>query len=273
MRDDVYRRPAAPPAVLLFADEDGPADHPGAAGHARGPQRGEQPAARQPAQGDRTRSSTWSRCFALSWRLTLIALVLAPVLAVTLAPIVRRLKRGYRQAFDQQGELVSMLQEAVSGVRLIKASGAEDYERDRFAEPLRALHAADGAHGRPVGDGQPAVGSAVVGGGGAADLARRADGARRRNDGSRGVHRLHHHRPAADLAAEDPGRLSRQAPDLDGRGRSGLRGVRRGARAGRRHARHRGRRAGHHVRERLLRLRAGPSGPARTSTWRWRRAK
>jgi subfamily B ATP-binding cassette protein MsbA len=72
--------------------------------------------------------------FALSWRLTLIALVLAPVLAVTLAPIVRRLKRGYRQAFDQQGELVSMLQEAVSGVRLIKASGAEDYERGRFAE-------------------------------------------------------------------------------------------------------------------------------------------
>jgi len=72
--------------------------------------------------------------FALSWRLTLIALVLAPVLAVTLAPIVRRLKRGYRKAFDQQGELVSMLQEAVSGVRLIKASGAEDYERGRFAE-------------------------------------------------------------------------------------------------------------------------------------------
>lgn len=72
--------------------------------------------------------------FALSWRLTLIALVLAPVLAVTLAPIVRRLKRGYRKAFDQQGELVSMLQEAVSGVRLIKASGAEEYERGRFAE-------------------------------------------------------------------------------------------------------------------------------------------
>lgn len=72
--------------------------------------------------------------FALSWRLTLIALVLAPLLAVTLAPIVRRLKRGFRSAFDQQGDLVSMLQEAVSGVRLIKASGAEDYERGRFEE-------------------------------------------------------------------------------------------------------------------------------------------
>ena len=71
---------------------------------------------------------------ALSWRLTLIALVLAPALAVTLAPIVRRLKRGFRSAFDQQGDLVSMLQEAVSGVRLIKSSGAEDYERARFVE-------------------------------------------------------------------------------------------------------------------------------------------
>jgi len=71
---------------------------------------------------------------ALSWRLTLIALVLAPALAVTLAPIVRRLKRGFRSAFDQQGDLVSMLQEAVSGVRLIKASGAEEYERGRFEQ-------------------------------------------------------------------------------------------------------------------------------------------
>ena len=71
---------------------------------------------------------------ALSWRLTLIALVLAPALAVTLAPVVRRLKRGFRSAFDQQGDLVSMLQEAVSGVRLIKASGAEDYERGRFEQ-------------------------------------------------------------------------------------------------------------------------------------------
>ena len=69
---------------------------------------------------------------ALSWRLTLIALLLAPALAITLAPIVRRLKRGFRRAFDQQGDLVSMLQEAVSGVRLIKASGAEAHERERF---------------------------------------------------------------------------------------------------------------------------------------------
>ncbi|MFW6085104.1 MAG: ABC transporter ATP-binding protein, partial [Gemmatimonadota bacterium] len=71
---------------------------------------------------------------ALSWKLTVIALVLAPVLAVTIAPIVRRLRRGFREAFDEQGELLSMLQEAISGVRLIKASGAEDYERKRFEE-------------------------------------------------------------------------------------------------------------------------------------------
>lgn len=70
--------------------------------------------------------------FALSWRLTLIALVLAPALAVGLAPLVRRLRRGFRSAYDQRGDLVAMLQESVSGVRLIKASGAEDYERRRF---------------------------------------------------------------------------------------------------------------------------------------------
>lgn len=68
----------------------------------------------------------------LSWRLTLITLLLVPILMAVLGPLTRRLRRGYRQAYDRQGEVVSLLQEVISGVRLVKASGAEEHERRRF---------------------------------------------------------------------------------------------------------------------------------------------
>jgi subfamily B ATP-binding cassette protein MsbA len=68
----------------------------------------------------------------LSWRLTLITLLAVPVLVLALAPLVRRLKRGYRRALDLQGELLSVLQETVSGIRLVKAFGAEEHEMRRF---------------------------------------------------------------------------------------------------------------------------------------------
>ncbi len=69
----------------------------------------------------------------LSWQLTIVAIALAPLLALLLAPLLRRLRRGFREALDQQGELLSVLQENVSGIRLIKSFGAEQHERRRFA--------------------------------------------------------------------------------------------------------------------------------------------
>jgi ATP-binding cassette, subfamily B, bacterial MsbA len=70
----------------------------------------------------------------LSWRLTLVTLVLAPLLALVIAPLLRRLRRGFRKAFDEQGELLSVLQETVSGIRLVKSYGGEEQERGRFGE-------------------------------------------------------------------------------------------------------------------------------------------
>jgi subfamily B ATP-binding cassette protein MsbA len=70
--------------------------------------------------------------FLLSWRLSLISLLLLPVLAGLLGPLIRRLRGGFRSAYDRQGEVLSLLQEVISGVRLVKASGAEQHERRRF---------------------------------------------------------------------------------------------------------------------------------------------
>lgn len=73
----------------------------------------------------------------LSWRLTLLALVLAPMLVAALRPVLRRLRRGFRSVYDQQGELLSVLQETVSGIRLVKAYGAEGHEERRFRDRSR----------------------------------------------------------------------------------------------------------------------------------------
>jgi subfamily B ATP-binding cassette protein MsbA len=71
---------------------------------------------------------------ALSWRLTALSLVLAPLLIVTLRPLLGRLRRGFRTTLDDRGELTSVMQETVAGVRLVKAYAAEPYERRRFQE-------------------------------------------------------------------------------------------------------------------------------------------
>ena len=71
--------------------------------------------------------------FLVSWRLSIVALLFAPMLAIVLAPLLKRLRKGFRAALDKQGELLSVLQENVSGIRLVKSFGAEAHEKARFA--------------------------------------------------------------------------------------------------------------------------------------------
>jgi subfamily B ATP-binding cassette protein MsbA len=78
--------------------------------------------------------------FLISWKLTLLALVVAPLFLGFLKPMLHRLRRGFRRAYDAQGELTSMLQETASGARLVKAYRAEQYEEDRFATTNRAFY-------------------------------------------------------------------------------------------------------------------------------------
>jgi subfamily B ATP-binding cassette protein MsbA len=70
----------------------------------------------------------------ISWRLTVIALVVAPLLTLALQPLLRRLRAGYRRLRSDHGEMTSVLQESVSGIRLVKSYGAERYEDARFVQ-------------------------------------------------------------------------------------------------------------------------------------------
>jgi len=71
---------------------------------------------------------------AISWRLTLLALVVAPILIGLLQPLLRKLRKGHRRLSNQYGEMTAVVQESVSGIRLVKSFGGEAYEEGRFRE-------------------------------------------------------------------------------------------------------------------------------------------
>ena len=67
-------------------------------------------------------------------RLTLLALVVAPLLIGLLQPLLRKLRKGHRRLSNQYGEMTAVVQESVSGIRLVKSFGGEGYEETRFRE-------------------------------------------------------------------------------------------------------------------------------------------
>ena len=79
--------------------------------------------------------------FALSVRLTLLALVIAPLLTLTLQPVLRKLRKGHRRLRGEYGEITSVLQEVISGVRLVKSFRGEPYEDTRFTQASHSYSA------------------------------------------------------------------------------------------------------------------------------------
>ena len=69
---------------------------------------------------------------ALSWKLTLAAFVVVPLTMGVWGPLVRRLRKGDRRVLHLAGEVNAHILETLSGIRLVKASGAEEHERARF---------------------------------------------------------------------------------------------------------------------------------------------
>jgi subfamily B ATP-binding cassette protein MsbA len=67
-----------------------------------------------------------------SWKLTLVAALSLPPMLGLWARFRTRLRVGVLRVLDAVGELASHVQETVSGIRLVKASGAEPWEARRF---------------------------------------------------------------------------------------------------------------------------------------------
>jgi ATP-binding cassette subfamily B protein len=72
--------------------------------------------------------------FYINWRFTLIALSVAPVLFAVVYQYTRRIKRASREVRKKEGEIVSVIQEVLTSIRVVKAFAREDYEQHRLEE-------------------------------------------------------------------------------------------------------------------------------------------
>ena len=68
----------------------------------------------------------------ISPRLALVSLVVAPLITAAIQPILRKLRKGHRRLRNEYGEITSVLQEVISGIRLVKSFRGEGYEDARF---------------------------------------------------------------------------------------------------------------------------------------------
>ncbi len=71
--------------------------------------------------------------FYLNWRFTLIALSITPFLFVVVYTYTRRIKQASRALRKKEGEVVSVVSEVLSSMRVVKAFAREDYEEERLA--------------------------------------------------------------------------------------------------------------------------------------------
>jgi subfamily B ATP-binding cassette protein MsbA len=70
--------------------------------------------------------------FYLNWRFTLIALSIAPLLAAVVYTYTLRIKKASREVRRKEGEIVSIIQEVLSSIRVVRAFAREDYEQQRL---------------------------------------------------------------------------------------------------------------------------------------------
>src|SRR2546425_2950049 len=75
--------------------------------------------------------------FYLNWEFTLIALLVAPGLFLVVYRYTHRIKKASRAMRRKEGEVVSVLEEMLSSIRVVKAFAREDYEQRRFEQESR----------------------------------------------------------------------------------------------------------------------------------------
>ncbi len=77
--------------------------------------------------------------FALSWKLALVTLAPLPVYCLMIAAYNRRIRPLYAMARERAADISAILQDNLSGIRVIQCFAREDHELARFTDRCRAL--------------------------------------------------------------------------------------------------------------------------------------
>jgi subfamily B ATP-binding cassette protein MsbA len=75
----------------------------------------------------------------LNWKLTLVVLIIFPIIAYIMSLINRRLRGLNREQQAMTSELAYIVEEAVSGHKIVKVHGGETYELRRFIDKADRL--------------------------------------------------------------------------------------------------------------------------------------
>ena len=78
--------------------------------------------------------------FAREWRLATIALVVFPLIALALVRIGKKLRVINKRGQENIAELSVVIQETLTGTKIMKAFGREAHERERFKQANRKLY-------------------------------------------------------------------------------------------------------------------------------------
>jgi len=72
--------------------------------------------------------------FAMHWRLTVVAMLTMPILVVVVGKFATEVRPRYRVIQQYLGEITSVLQEAIAGIRVVRAYAQEEREIERFRQ-------------------------------------------------------------------------------------------------------------------------------------------
>ena len=78
--------------------------------------------------------------FVVNWQLALVSMIFVPAIVLRSSFVMRALRRKWLHVQEVMGESVTVLQENLAGMHVVKAFASENYERDKYnrkAEELR----------------------------------------------------------------------------------------------------------------------------------------
>ena len=76
-------------------------------------------------------------CFLIDWKLSLVTFVAIPITILPVVRIAKRLKKVTVQSQSTLGKISELVQETLSGIRVVQAYGMEGWESSRFMEENR----------------------------------------------------------------------------------------------------------------------------------------
>ncbi len=81
--------------------------------------------------------------FYISWQLSIICFIALPLALYPIVKFGKRLKRASRKSQERVAEVSNLLNEVISGVKIVKSFGMESFEKSRFREALKKTFRVD----------------------------------------------------------------------------------------------------------------------------------